>query len=113
MGQQVLNKEDRVSGLKKSTKAKGRNWKLQARVGTKRSEGEAGPISSKRLAAGTMILSPQSKKARIGSPSDMQGKQIQVSSSSTKLKLVWEDAEQKAMEVQMANSDKLSAKVGD
>lgn len=73
-------------------KAKGRKWKLQVRIGTKRSEGEAGPISSKRPDEGTMILSPQSKKTRIRSPSGTRVKQIQVSSLSAKLKLVWEDA---------------------
>lgn len=70
------------------TKAKGRKWKLQARVGTKRNEGKAGPISSKRPAEGTMVLSPQSKKTRIGSPSGTWVKQIQVSSPSAKLKLI-------------------------
>lgn len=97
-GHQDLNIEDEVCGPKKRTKAKAKKWKSQAMVRTKKSEVEARPISQKRPVEGTMISSRRIKNAMIRSPNVTWVNQIHISSLSTRLKLVWEDAVQKAME---------------
>lgn len=93
-----MNREDEVCGPKKRTKAKAKKWKFQAMVRTKKSEVEVGPISLKRPVEGTMISSRRTKKAMVKIPNVTRVNQIHISSLSTKLKLVWEDAVQKVME---------------
>ncbi|KAK9224372.1 hypothetical protein WN943_009405 [Citrus x changshan-huyou] len=88
VGQQKNGKRIRKTDSIKPTKTKGRKWKFQARERAAMGIQLTGPASLKRSMEEKISPSPESKKRRMGSPTVKRGNQLQISSSSAKLKLV-------------------------
>ncbi|KAK9178712.1 hypothetical protein WN943_027905 [Citrus x changshan-huyou] len=88
VGQQQNDERIRETNSIKPTKTKGRKWKFQARERAAMGIQLTGPASLKRSMEEKLSPSLESKKRRMGSPTVKRGNQLQISSSSAKLKLV-------------------------
>ncbi|KAL9412274.1 hypothetical protein AB3S75_045822 [Citrus x aurantiifolia] len=112
MGQQQNGERIKKTDSFKPTKTKGRKWKFQARERAAMKIQLTGPTSLKRSMEGKISPSPESKKRRMGSPTVKRGNQLQISSPSAKLKLVWEEETQVEVPNEEMSVETLSAEAG-
>ncbi|KAK9220757.1 hypothetical protein WN944_009181 [Citrus x changshan-huyou] len=112
VGQQQNGERIRKTDSIKPTKTKGRKWKFQARERAAMGIQLTGPASLKRSMEEKLSPSLESKKRRMGSPTVKRGNQLQISSSSAKLKLVWEEETQVEVPNQEISVETLSVEAG-